>query len=134
MLNMSTALRTARAQAIITAIDTGSSDGTMNVYSGTKPATGDAVTTQTLLGTITFQKPCGTATNGVLSFNTTANTAVLADGTISWARIKNGNGVMVADVDCGVSGGGATIIFNNLAVIVGGNFSLLTAQIIEGNL
>lgn len=134
MLNMSSALRTARAQAIIAAIDAGTSNGTINVYSGTKPATGDAVTTQTLLGTITFQKPCGTATNGILSFNATANTAVGADGTISWARIKNGNGVMVADVDCGVSGSNATIIFNNLNVIVGGNFSILSAQITEGNL
>lgn len=130
---MSTALRTARAQAIISTIDAGSQFGTIKFYSGTKPAAGAAITNQVLLGTVTFQKPCGDATNGVLSFFSTNNTAVLADGTISWARILSGNNAFVIDVDCGLVGSGATIIFNNLDVLIGGNFSILTAQITEGN-
>ena len=132
-LNMSTSLRTARAQAIIDAIDAGSTAGTIKFYTSTKPSTGASITTQTLLGTVLFQNVCGTATAGVLTFSATANTAVLADGTISWARIADSTGAFIMDVNCGLTGSGATIIFNNLDVIIGGNFSILSAQITEGN-
>jgi hypothetical protein len=132
-LNMSTALRTARAQAIIDAIDAGSTAGTIKFYTATKPSTGAAITTQTLLGTVLFQNVSGTATTGVLTFSATNNTPVLADGTISWARIADSTNAFVMDCDCGLSGSGATVIFNNLDVLVGGNFSILSAQITEGN-
>ena len=132
-LNMSTSLRTARAQAIIDAIDAGATAGTIKFYTGTKPSSGAAITTQTLLGTVLFQNVCGTATAGALTFSAMANTAVVADGTISWARIADSTGAFVVDVNCGLAGNSATVIFNNLDVVAGSNFSILSAQIIEGN-
>jgi hypothetical protein len=55
-------LRSARAQKIIDAIDAGTGPGTMLFYTSPQPAKGAAITTQTLLGTVTFDAPTRTAT------------------------------------------------------------------------
>jgi len=131
-LNFSTALRNARAQAIITAIDTGASNGALKFYSGTKPATGAAITNQVLLGTLTFSKPCATATNGVITFEPIASDPVAdATGTITWARALNGNGDFVFDVDCGTTG--TVVTFNNVGVEAGGIIMINSGTLTEGN-
>lgn len=133
-LNFSTALRNARAQAIITAIDTGASNGTLKFYSGTKPETGVAITDQTLLGTLTFSKPCATVLDGVITFESIASDPVAdATGTITWARALNGNGAFVFDMDCGASGGGSVVSFNNVSVEAGGIIMINSGTLTEGN-
>jgi hypothetical protein len=133
-LNFSTALRNARAQAIIAAIDTGTANGTLKFYSGTKPATGVAITDQTLLGTATFSKPCGAVVNGVLTFEPIASDPVAdATGTITWARALNGDNAFVFDMDCGASGGSSVVSFNNVSVEAGGIIMINSGALTEGN-
>jgi len=133
-INFSTTLRTVRAQTIITALDTGSANATLKFYSGVKPATGVAITDQVLLGTLTFSKPCAAVTNGVLTFEPIAADPVAdAAGTITWARALNGNGDFVFDMDCGASGGGSVVSFNNVTVEAGGIIQINSGALTEGN-
>lgn len=134
--NFSTALRNARANAVISTIDAGTPPATISFYSGTKPATtGGAITTQTLLGTVTLSKPCATVSNGVLTFATIADDSVADNtGTIAWARMLSGAGDFVMDTNCGVSGSGAVFIFNSLSVIAGGVIGVVSGSCTEGNL
>lgn len=91
------------ADAVKTAIDAGSGPGTIKLYNGTQPATPNtAITTQTLLATLTFSDPCGTASSGVLTFSAiTDDGNVDATGTPTWARIADSAGNAVVDMACG---------------------------------
>lgn len=130
----STTVRNARLTAIITAIDGGAGAGTIKLYTGTRPATGGAITSQTLLGTLTFSDPCGTVSGGVLTFSTvTGDSSADADGTAAWARIADSTGTFVADVGVGVSGSGMEVIMNTTAIVAGGSIDITSAQITEGN-
>lgn len=133
-IGYATSMRTTRITAVVTAIDAGSAAGTLKLYSGTRPATGAAVTTQTLLATLTFSDPCGTVSNGVLTFSAiTADTSADADGTATWARIADSDGTFVADLDVGATGSGKDIILNNVNIVAGGEVSISSASITEGN-
>lgn len=127
-------LRTARAQKIIDAIDAGTGPGTLKFYTGTRPATGEAITTETLLGTCIFSDPCGTISNGVLTFSAvTQDAAADASGVCSWARVQDSAGVFVMDLAVGGTGSGADIILNTTSIVVGGPISVTSAVITEGN-
>jgi hypothetical protein len=133
-IGFDTGLRNARAQKIVDAIDGGTGAGTMNLYAGTRPATGAAVTTQTLLGTVTFSDPSGTVTNGVLTLATVADdVSADATGDISWARVLDSDGSMVLDLDCGEAGSGADLIFNTVSAVAGGTIQIVSGAITEGN-
>ena len=82
-----------------TALNAGSGAATIKFYTGTKPAGPDtAITSQTLLGTLTCSDPAGSVSGRVLTFGAITNdTAADADGTA------------VADFTCGTSGADATI-------------------------
>ena len=131
---LSTTVRNNRLTQIINAIDGGPGNGTIKPYTGTRPATGGAITSQVLLGTLTFSKPCGTVSSGVLTFAAiAADSSADADGTATWARIADSAGTFVGDVDIGVSGSGATIVMNTTSIVAGGSISITSAQINDGN-
>lgn len=135
-LSFSTKLRNTRAMAIIAVLDAGETPAIIELYTGTKPAiTGAEITTQVLLGTCTLSKPCAIALEGVVMFKPIAD-APIADNTgiIGWARIFNGNGEFVADMNCGVTGSTAMLIFNTLSVQAGGVISITSGSLTEGNL
>lgn len=135
-LSFSTALRNARANSIINAMDTGDNHATMQFYTGAKPAiSGAAITTQTKLGTVTFSKPCATVLDGQVTFLPIADDVVAdATGLLSWGRVLNGAGDFVMDLNCGVSGTESVVIFNNLNVLAGGIISVTSGVLTEGNL
>lgn len=99
-MNYSAAVRTAQAQALIDALDADASPGRLEFYTLPYPASlGEAITTQTLLGTCTFSKPCGTASGGVLTFAAIADDELAdADGIAAWCRATDGAGNWVADL------------------------------------
>jgi hypothetical protein len=134
-IGLLTAIRTARAQLIVDAIDAGSGAGTLKLYTAPKPATGAAVGAATLLGTLTFADPCGTVTTGTLTFSAiTKDSAADADGTAAWARVADSAGTFVMDMTVGLVGSGADIIMNNVVVVTGGEISITNfATIVEGN-
>ena len=130
-IGMTALLRNARLDAIVTKIDAGAGAGTLNIYDGTRPATGGAATT--LLGTLTFSDPSAPAASaGVLTFSAiTSDSSADATSTATWARIADSNGLFV--MDCSVATAGADINLNSVAIQSGAQISVTSAVITEGN-
>jgi len=135
-IGLATSLRTARMQAIVDAFDAGTGAGKILLYTAGsgRPSTGAVITDQVLLGTITLSDPCGTVTDGVLTFAAFTEDS-LADNTgdIAWARGVDGDNNFVMDFGCGLSGSGQEIIFNTLSVQAGGVIQILSGALTEGN-
>lgn len=117
-----TAVKNSALDTIKTAIDAGAGAGTIKVYTGTQPTSAsDAITSQTLLGTLTFSDPCGTSASGTLTMSAiTQDSAADATGTATWARIADSTGATVCDVDVTATGGGGTLQFNTTSFVIGG--------------
>ena len=134
----STAVRNARGNATIAEIDGGADavtlTGVMHFYTATRPASGVAITTQTLLASCELSEPSGTVSNGVTTFDPISDdVAADADGDIAWCRIVDSDGAFVIDLDCGIDGSGADIIFNTITARVGGVVQILSGSFTEGN-
>lgn len=117
-----TAVKNSALDTIKTAIDAGAGAGTIKIYTGTQPTSpADAITTQTLLGTLTFSDPCGTSASGTLTMSAiTQDSSADATGTATWARIADSTGATVCDVDVTATGGGGTLQFNTTSFVIGG--------------
>ncbi len=122
ILRFATTVKSAILAPIITAIDAGAAAGTIKVYSGTIPATpATAITTQVLLGTLTFADPCGTESGGTITMGSiTQDSSADATGTASWARIQDSDGVVVCDIDVTTTGGGGTMQLNTTNIVLAG--------------
>lgn len=122
VITPSAALKTAILTAVNDALNAGSGPATIKLYTGTKPTSPDtAVTTQTLLGTLTCSDPAGTVASGSLTFGTvTPDSSADASGTASWLRIADSAGVAVIDLDVTVTGAGGAAQMNTTSVVVGG--------------
>lgn len=124
------ALRNARLQEIIDAIDAGTGAGLLRFYDGTRPATGGTVTN--LLVEIPLNDPSfGAPSAGVATANAISAVAATAAGTASWARIVDSDGNFVLDADVGTSG--TDIVVTTTAFTVGLNIDVTGFTITEGN-
>lgn len=128
-------LRTNRAQQIINAVDAGTGPGTMEFYTAPRPTPkGSAVTTQTLLGKVTFADPCGASTNGVLVFNPLVDdSSADADGVAAWVRVKDSEGNFVMDMDVTDNAGTGPVKMPSTQVYAGGVIHITSAVMTEGN-
>jgi hypothetical protein len=130
-ISMSTTLRTARAQAIITAA--GATGAKVKLYNGTQPANAAAsLSGNTLLATLTWAAaPIGTATSGTLDWDeasmSQSNGSHVA-GTPTWLDITTSADVVVARIPLGAGGFTWTG-----AVATGQNVTLTTLVFTEGN-
>jgi hypothetical protein len=133
-IKYTTALRTTRITDVLNAIDAGDA-ALIKIYGGSQPAGPDtAVTTQPLLATLTCSATSGTVSNGVLTFNTiTADSSADTDGTAYWARITTSAGAAVADMSVGTTGSGADLILSTTTIVAGGEVSITSGSITEGN-
>jgi hypothetical protein len=133
-IGFSNALRNARSQKIIDLINAGAGPGTMAFYTEPKPATGAAITTQVLLGTVTYSEPAGSVTDGVLTFSTiTDDTNVDNDGVVAWTRTFDGDGNFVIDMSATDLNGIGPVKMRNLQVYAGGLLHPVAASLTEGN-
>jgi hypothetical protein len=127
-------LRSARAQKIIDAINNGAGPGTMLFYTAPQPAKGAAITTQTLLGTLTFAEPAGSITDGVLTFDALDDDgSVDADGVAAWVRVLDGGGAFVMDMTVTDSAGAGPVKMPSTQVYAGGILHMTSAVLTEGN-
>jgi hypothetical protein len=123
---ISTASRNAAANAIAALPDLGPGAGTVKVYTGSQPATGDAAETGTLLATFTLADPAfGSASSGVVSANSTPrNTTGVADGTAGWFRMEDSTGANILDGSVTATGGGGQMELNTTTISTGVSVSL----------
>jgi hypothetical protein len=109
---------TASRNTIIDAWTALSNGGTIEIYDGSRPATPEtAITTQVLLATLTFDATAfGSAASASATANAiTADSAIDANGTAAWARIRTSGGTAVADCTVSATGGGGDIQFPTVA-------------------
>jgi len=123
---------------VLDALDAGAgANATIKLYGAGagRPATGAAITDQTLIGTLTLSNPSGTISTGTLTFGTIADdTSADADEDIEWARFLDTDGDFVTDMGCGIAASGEELIFNTLTARVGGVVQILSGGLTEGNL
>jgi hypothetical protein len=134
-ISMATTLRNARLNQITAAIDAGAGAGTLKLYTGPRPASGAAITSETLLATLTFSDPsAGAASAGVLTLDTiTDDTSADASGTAVWARIQDSDAAFVMDLDVGAAGSGADIELVSTTITAGQAVGIASATITEAN-
>ena len=128
-------LRDSRLQVILDSIGDGADEygaGKLQIYSGTRPATGGSIGSCVLLAEYALPNPCGTITSGVLTFDIADTEASgIAAGNASWARIINNNDVFVMDLSVGTSS--ADVILDSVVIEVESPITCTLATITEGN-
>lgn len=129
-IGMITALRNNRLTQIINQIDAGAGAGKVRIYNGSRPATGGTVTT--LLAELTLSDPCGTVSNGVLTFSAiTQDASADQTGTATWARIVDSDNNFVMDMNVATSG--AELNFATVSFVAGAVIQITSFAITEGN-
>lgn len=97
------------------------SGGSIKVYTTPRPATSDtAITTQTLLVTITLPDPAGTVTNGVFTSASISQATVTNTGSAVWCRVFDSSSNAIFDADVGVTSSGAFLETSNVTLTQGG--------------
>lgn len=105
---------TARAEQVAGWLE----NGTLELYDAPRPAAnGGALTTQTLLATLTAPASLAVS-NGVITALLTGS-AIAASGVPAWGRFKDSSSVIIADADVGAEGSGAALQLNALDLIAG---------------
>lgn len=126
MIVLSTAHAAERAaaalQATLTALNSGPTGATIDLYATARPAGGDAPGGSPL-ATFTLPKPAGTIDAGVLTLALVGDALIMSTGVAVWARVS-ANGATV--FDCGVSdtAGTATIRLASTQLYAGGSVRL----------
>jgi hypothetical protein len=119
------------AADLLAAIDADAGAGTLKFYDGTQPAGPDtAVTSQTLLGTLTLSDPAGSVTGRVLTFSAiTEDSSADATGTCTWARLLDNSGDAIADFTVTATGGGGDIEINSTNIVAGGPIQVTSGSV-----
>lgn len=132
MPRLATATRNACADAAVDLFDGGSGAGTIDIRSGTQPASAEDAATGTLLATFTLADPAfGAAATGVTTLDATPvlTTTGLAAGTATWARGKDSSGATVMDFSVTATGGGGEITINTATVSIGLDLELTAGTV-----
>lgn len=130
-LALSSAIRDARANAIVGQIDRAATPGTLELYYTTQPAAG-ASPGGSAAASITLAKPCGTVSGGVIHFANSVPAQVAAGGTVLWARVRDGDGNWMIDGNVAVTGTqGAAFTLDNVVLYAGAFVFLFNATLSE---
>jgi hypothetical protein len=130
-LGYATALRNNQLTQVSNAIDAGTTGGFLRIYSGTRPATGGAVTT--LLAQLQFSTTSHAApSGGSMTANAiTADASADATGTATWFRVVDDTAAFVMDGDVGTSG--SDLNLNSTSITAGGTVSVTSWVLTCGN-
>lgn len=114
------------ATELAAGINAGASAPQIKFYTGAPPASpASAVTSQTLLGTLVCSDPAVVASGASVTFDTiTADASADAGGTAAWARILDGDGNAVIDVDVSNGAGTGVIKLNTTTIVALGLISI----------
>jgi hypothetical protein len=122
-----TTLRNAQLDAITTAVGNA---GKLQIYDGTRPATGGTATTK--LVEFTLGSPfASAAAAGVLSPTLPSGTTGITAGTATWFRITTSGGTFVLDGSAGISA--TDLILNTATISSGVNVTVSAFTITRGN-
>lgn len=128
-ITLATATRNAGCDAIVDRVDAGSGAGTVQIRSGTRPASANSAATGTLLATVTLADPAyGAAAAGVATLTDPAAVTAVADGTATWFRVLDSTGATCWDGSVTATGGGGDMTLATTTISTG-----LTVDITSGS-
>jgi len=129
-LQYSNGTRDAQQQGLITYAGTGA---LIKLYTGTQPANANtALSSNTLLVTLTISGAFGTDSNGTLTFNTVSNGTAVAAGTATFFRIYKSDGTTVV-MDGSVGTSSADLVLNTTTVAINDTVAISSGTIVRGN-
>lgn len=112
------------------AVNAGSSNGLLKIYSGTVHATRGTAPSGTLLGTLTLADPAFTSANGVLTLGTvTEDSSADDDGAAGCFTLSDSDNNIVADGSITGIGGGGEIEMNTTTIVAGGPIGITSGTI-----
>lgn len=118
-MRITDAVRNALADAFAGLVDTGASDPTIQLRTGTAPASIGDAESGTLLATVTLPDPVfGSASGGTITANTISSVTGAATGDIGHFRVFDGDGNVVEDSES-VGTGGTELVVNTVTVTSG---------------
>ena len=122
-------VRSAACDAVVDLLDAGAGAATIEVRTGSQPATAGDTATGTVLCTFTLADPAfGAASSGVATMASTPRTTTgSAAGTAGWFRAKDSTGATVFDGAVGTSG--AELNLNTLTISVGVNVEITSGTV-----
>lgn len=126
-----TTIKNAILNALLTELNTGTGNATLEFYTGTMIATpSTAITTQTKLGTLVLSDPVGTVAGGELTLGAiTSDPSADATGTATWALLKDADALGRLLFDVTNTGGNGAIKLNTVNIVAGGPISISSAVI-----
>ena len=129
-LKYSNGTRDAQQQGLITYAGTGC---LINIYNGTQPANANtAISTQTLLVTLTIAGGFGTDSNGTLTLGTVTDGTAVATNTATFFRIFKSDGTTVV-MDGSVGTSGADLNLNSTSIASGQTVAITSGTIVRNN-
>ncbi len=130
-MRFSKAARTTKANSLLTS----KNSGTIEIYTGSPPATVDAALgAQVLLVTFNIPVTAGTILNGVFTAAAIADATAGAAGTAAWYRQIDPDGITIMeDGNITVSGGGGDMIIDNVSIANPQNVRFISWTETEGN-
>jgi hypothetical protein len=141
-IGMSVTVRNSRLQELIDSIDFGLDEydeydaAKLLIYSGTRVATGvalDEYDDAVLLASFDLPFPCGSVVNGVLTFNSVADTIGLVSGLATWARVVDYLGTFIMDMSVTIAGSGGDCQIDDPNILQSGTVKCNSVVITEGN-
>lgn len=116
-LTLPTATRTAMCDTLVDRFDAGAGAGTIQIRSGSRPASANDAATGTLLATVTLIDPAfGAASSGAATVADPASVTAVATGTATWWRGLDSNGATVCDGKVTATGGGGDLTLATVAI------------------
>lgn len=120
-IRLPSAAQNALCDTLVDRLDAGAGAGTIEIRTGSQPASANSAATGTLLATITCADPAfGSAAAGVATLaGVPLTTTGVAAGTAGWFRVKDSTGATVFDGSVTATGGGGDLTMSTTAVSVG---------------
>jgi hypothetical protein len=129
-LKYSNGTRNAQQQGLITYAGSGS---IIRLYDGTQPANANtAISTQTLLVSLTIASGFGTDSNGTITLGAVTSGTAVASGTASFFRIVKSDGTTVV-MDGSVGTSGSDLNLNTTTISSSQTVSITAGTIIRAN-
>lgn len=129
---MTTRISDATANALVDAVcgraDAGAGAATIQIRTGSQPATADTTATGTVVATVTCSDPAfgaSSSRSAALAGVPKSDTSADATGTAGWFRILDSNGATVLDGDCtSTATGTGNMLIDNPALVAGQTFTI----------
>lgn len=119
-ITLPTASRTAMCDTLVDRFDAGAGAGTIQIRSGSRPASANDAATGTLLATITLIDPAfGAASSGVATVADPVAVTAVATGTATWWRGLDSSPATVCDGNITVTGGGGDLTLATVDIVSG---------------